>query len=143
MSAYLLCIFISVQSLAYTVQISHINSLYLRYTSDPTKSSHNVLPSSLVLEKPSSLPRAVAMLMVPTVTIKEAMKSNLKPNALGEEKTVPGSSSDTASLNPKQTLDSSQTGSRDLVSENLDEDSRVDMLKGERFPLCSPSRGRH
>ncbi|XP_016356266.1 zinc finger and BTB domain-containing protein 41-like isoform X2 [Sinocyclocheilus anshuiensis] len=215
-------------------------------TSVPTKSSQNLLPSSLVLETPSSAPRVVSMQVVPSGTViskevevekdtvepsrtnipsntliplqshdsisqkrwtvledqgsvqmfatenvkageqaagvavanqgtnvtaqvevenKQETQSNLKPNAPSDEKTVPGSSSENASLNPtcpktplcliklkeekdggdnikksssnlkdldsspvmagvevlkrkleKQTLDSSQTGSHDLVS---------------------------
>ncbi|XP_016141346.1 zinc finger and BTB domain-containing protein 41-like isoform X2 [Sinocyclocheilus grahami] len=148
-------------------------------TSVPTKSSQNLLPSSLVLETTSSAPRVISMPVVPSGTViskevekdtvepsrtnipsntliplqshdhisqkrwtvledqgsvqmfatenvkageqaagvtvanqgtnvtaqvevenKQETQSNLKPNALGDEKIVPGSSSENASLNP-------------------------------------------
>ncbi|XP_016387712.1 zinc finger protein 236-like [Sinocyclocheilus rhinocerous] len=238
-------------------------------TSDPTKRSQNFLPSSLVLETPSSAPRIVSMPVVPSGTIisKEAEKdtvdpcrtnilsntlipeqshdsttkkrwtiledqgsvqvfgtenvkaveqaavanqkmnitaqveaeneqkthSSLKPNALCVEKTVPGNSSDTASLNPtcpmtplclievkeekddrdsikkrssnlkdldslpvtagvevcaplkrnseKKTLDSSQTGSHNLVSDSSENTYHKKASKDQRFfKVVSPDR---
>uniref|UniRef100_A0A672S987 Zinc finger protein 628-like n=2 Tax=Sinocyclocheilus grahami TaxID=75366 RepID=A0A672S987_SINGR len=63
------------------VMLLPVSATQYSSTSDPTKSSQKFLPSSLVLETPSSAPRIVSMPVVPSGTIisKEAEKDTVEP----------------------------------------------------------------